>query len=257
VTADRAFRGTSALLFVTSAAATIYWCGSMSGGMPMPGGWTMSMAWMLMPGQSWPGAAAAFMGMWVLMMLPMMLPSLVPMLSSYRRSVNITEAAGLDGLTALLGAGYFFVWAVFGAAAYPVGVALGAAEMRWPGVARSVPLATGIVLVLAGCVQLSAWKARHLACCRDAAFCARSGTPDAAAAWRHGLHLGVHCCLCCSSFMMILLATGVMDPGVMAVVAAAITGERLAPRPQPVTRAAGVAVVAAGALLVARALGGA
>jgi hypothetical protein len=25
------------------------------GEMPMPGGWTMSMGWMRMPGQTWPG----------------------------------------------------------------------------------------------------------------------------------------------------------------------------------------------------------
>jgi hypothetical protein len=56
-----------ALLFAASAAATIVWCTSMSamGRMPMPGGWTMSMAWMRMPGQTWPGAAASFLGMWV------------------------------------------------------------------------------------------------------------------------------------------------------------------------------------------------
>jgi hypothetical protein len=63
-----AFFGVSALLFAVSAALTIVWCASMSamGGMPMPGGWTMSMAWMRMPGQTWPGAAASFVGMWVL-----------------------------------------------------------------------------------------------------------------------------------------------------------------------------------------------
>jgi hypothetical protein len=48
---ERAFRqaffGVSALLFAASAAVTIVWCASMSAGeMPMPGGWTMSMAWM-------------------------------------------------------------------------------------------------------------------------------------------------------------------------------------------------------------------
>ncbi len=31
--------------------------------MPMPGGWTMEMMWMRMPGQTGP-AAAAFLGMW-------------------------------------------------------------------------------------------------------------------------------------------------------------------------------------------------
>jgi hypothetical protein len=44
---QRVFFAISALLFAASAAATIVWCASMSamGGMPMPGGWTMSMAW--------------------------------------------------------------------------------------------------------------------------------------------------------------------------------------------------------------------
>src|SRR5947208_1105966 len=65
----RVFLAVSALLFAASAAVTIVWCGSMSAmDMAMPGGWTMSMAWMRMPGQTWPGAAAMFLGMWVVMM---------------------------------------------------------------------------------------------------------------------------------------------------------------------------------------------
>src|SRR5882672_1598107 len=89
---QRAFLGVSALLFAASAALTIVWCGSMSAmdEMPMPGGWTMSMAWMRMPGQTWLGAAASFLGMWVVMMVAMMLPSLVPMLWRYRQAVGRT-----------------------------------------------------------------------------------------------------------------------------------------------------------------------
>src|SRR6266478_2366089 len=77
---QQAFFGVSALLFAASAAVTIVWCASMSvmGEMPMPGDWTMSMTWMRMPGQTWLGAAASFLGMWVVMMVAMMLPSLVP-----------------------------------------------------------------------------------------------------------------------------------------------------------------------------------
>jgi hypothetical protein len=43
---QQTFFGISALLFVASAALTTAWCESMSamGEMPMPGGWTMSMA---------------------------------------------------------------------------------------------------------------------------------------------------------------------------------------------------------------------
>jgi predicted metal-binding membrane protein len=254
---ERGFLGAIALLFIAGAGGTIYCCRSMSGGMPMPGGWTMSMAWMRMPGQTWLGATASFLGMWVVMMAAMMLPSLAPMLSSYRRSMRELYETPLGGLTALAGAGYFFVWAVFGAVAYPLGVVLAAAEMHWSALSRFVPVATGVVLLLAGCVQFTAWKARRLACCRNAPACGRLLSPDAWSAWQYGLRLGVHCSLCCFGFMVILLVTDVMDLGNMVLMTAAIAVERLAPRPARAARAIGVVVVAAGALLIARALGGA
>src|SRR3546814_9210524 len=87
-----AFSGSLLLLFGTSTAVTVAWCMSMSdmGAVPMPGGWSMSMAWMPMCGQTWTGAAAAFTGMWLVMMVAMMLPVLVPMLRRYRRAVGRT-----------------------------------------------------------------------------------------------------------------------------------------------------------------------
>src|SRR3954451_16035634 len=71
----------AALLFLGSSAVTLAWCDSMAAmpGMPMPGGWTMSMTWMRMPGESWAQAALAFIGMWAVMMVAMMLPVLTPM----------------------------------------------------------------------------------------------------------------------------------------------------------------------------------
>jgi Predicted metal-binding integral membrane protein (DUF2182) len=63
---DRVFFVTAALVFLSSVAATTYMCRSMAGGMPMPGGWTMSMPWMKMPEQTWPGAAS-FECSWLLM----------------------------------------------------------------------------------------------------------------------------------------------------------------------------------------------
>src|SRR5215510_5134949 len=154
---QQVFFGVSVLLFAASAALTIAWCTSMPvmGEMLMPGGWIMSMAWMRMPGQSWSGAAAGFLGMWVVMMVAMMLPSLVPMLSGYRRSVRDTTGARRAGLTLLAGLGYFVVWAAYGAVAYPVGLSMAAAEMRSPGLSRSVPLAAGLAVLLAGCLQLT------------------------------------------------------------------------------------------------------
>jgi predicted metal-binding membrane protein len=109
----------------------------------------MSMAWMRMPGQTRPGAAASFLGMWVLMMVAMMLPSLVPMLWRYCQAVGRTGETRLGPLTALVGVGYFFVWAVFGMAAFPLDVAL-AVEMQQPALARALPIAIGVVVLIAG-----------------------------------------------------------------------------------------------------------
>ncbi len=255
-TPQHTFLAVSALLFAASAAVTIAWSASMSGmgGMPMPGGWTMSMAWMRMPGQTWPGAAASFLGMWVVMMIAMMLPSLVPMLRRYREAVN-TGGARLGRLTALVALGYFFVWTVFGMAAFPLGVALAAIEMQQPALARAVPIAVGGVVVVAGALQLSSWKARHLACCREAPGRGRTLPADARTAWRHGLRLGLHCSRCCVGLMAILLVIGVMDLGAMLFVAAAITAERLAPAGERVARAVGVVVIGAGLFLTMRAVG--
>ena len=192
---QRIFFGVAALFFVVSAAVTVVWCESMSGmrGMPMPGGWTMSMAWMRMPGQTWAGAAAAFVGMWVVMMVAMMLPSLVPMLWRYRHALRWSGRTRLGSLTALVGAGYFFVWTAFGVAAFPVGVALASLAMRQQALARLVPLLIGVIVLVAGALQFTAWKARHLACCRESPGRCRTLPANASAAWRHGMRLGLHC----------------------------------------------------------------
>jgi predicted metal-binding membrane protein len=254
---QRAFFGVSALLFAASAAVTILWCASMSAmdGMPMPGGWTMSMAWMRMPGQTWPGAAASFLGMWVVMMVAMMVPSLMPMLRHYREAVGRTGETRLGRLTVLVGVGYFFVWTAFGLAAFPLGVALAAVEMQLPALARAVPIAVGVVVLIAGALQFTAWKAHHLACCRERPGRGRTLPADVGTAWRHGLRLGLHCSCCCAGLIAILLVIGVMDLRAMAVVTAAITIERLAPAGERVTRAIGAAAVGAGLFLIARAAG--
>jgi predicted metal-binding membrane protein len=252
-----AFFAVSALLFGASAVLTTLWCASMSaiGEMPMPGGWTMSMAWMRMPGQTWSAAAVSFLGMWIVMMMAMMLPSLVPMLRRYRQAVGGTGDRRLGRLTALAGVGYFFVWTVFGMAAFPLGVALAAIEMQQPAVARAVPIAAGVVVLIAGSLQFTGWKTRHLGCYRETPARGRTLPADAGMAWRHGVRLGLHCGHCCANLMAILLVIGVMDLRAMAVVAAAITVERLAPAGERVARAIGAVIVAAGLILIARAAG--
>ena len=151
---------------------------------------------------------------------------------------------------ALVGAGYFFVWSALGVIVFPLGVALAATEMEHPALARAVPVAVGVVVLIAAALQLTAWKARRLACCREAAGHGRTLPADAGAAWRHGLQLGVQCVACCAGPTAILLAVGIMDLRAMVLVTAAITLERLAPAGERVARGLGAIGVAAGVVLI-------
>ncbi len=252
---ERAFLAASALLFLACAGGTVYWSQSMSAGMAMPGGLTLSMAWVRMPGQSWPAAAAVFTGTWILMMAAMMLPSLVPMLVHYRRTLRGQDVTHLGKLTVLAGAGYFSVWAVWGLFVYLPGAFLAAAETQSMALAGLAPYATGMVLLAAGCLQLTAWKAHQLTCAPEPPPTTQGLSTRSFRAWQYGLRLGWHCSLCCAGLMVVLLVTGVMDLGIMAAVAAAITLEQLAPWSVRIARAAGIFVILAGIFIIVRAVG--
>ena len=253
---QQAFLGASALLFAASATLAATWCGSMSamGTMTMPGGWRMSMAWMRMPGETWPGVAASFIGMWIVMMVAMMFPSLLPMLWRYRHAVMKTGETRLGRLTTVVGLGYFFVWSLCGIAVFPLGSALAYIEMQQALLARAVPIVAGVIVTIAGAIQFTAWKAHHLSSCRVGRKHALTLPSSATAAWRHGLHFGLHCANSCANLTVLLLVVGVMDLRAMAVVTAAITLERLAPAGERVARVIGVVTVGAGLILMARAI---
>lgn len=233
---------TAALCFIASAAATILWCGSMSSmpGMEMAGGWTMSMAWMRMPGQGWLGAAATFLGMWTLMMIAMMLPVLVPALLCHRPAKSTLIVAG----------GYFAAWLSFGVALYAAGAGLAELAMRNAGVARLVPVAMGVVLVVAGALQSTRWKSRALERCRRRDDCCSAAADGFTSSWRHGASLGARCVRCCAPWTAVLLVLGVMDLEAMALVTVAISLERLLPRGERVARVAGIAILATGVLVL-------
>lgn len=250
-TADRGLLAVSALVFAASAAVTVAWCASMAAAYcaTNPGASTISMAWLPTPGRSWSSAAVSFLAMWAVMMIAMMLPALVPMLRRYREAVGPARP-GLGTLTAAVGAGYFFVWAAIGAAAFPIGAALTQIRLDFPLLGRASPMAVGVVVLLAGALQLSAWKARRLACCR---MPVASLPADARTAWRHGMRIGVDCSLSCANLTVVLFALGVMDLRAMAAVMAAITVERLASPRARAARIAGFVVIVAGVLLIVQA----
>jgi predicted metal-binding membrane protein len=132
-----------------------------------------------------------------------------------------------------------------------LGAALCQLLLQANAVARAVPLLSGLAVMCAGAFQFTAWKARHLACCRQAPSQWPTGAPHA---WRHGLRLGQRCICSCAGLTVVLLVVGVMDLRAMAVVTAAITAERLASDGQRVARATGALAIAAGGLMMVRAL---
>jgi predicted metal-binding membrane protein len=170
------------------------------------------------------------------------------MLSHYRQAIRHAGPRQVNRLTTLVGAAYFSVWTLCGMAAFPLGLALAEATMRVPALSRLVPIARGVVVLVAGLLQLTAWRARQLACCRAAPE--HVLTADADTALRHGTRLGIHCVLCCLGLTSVLLVTGVMDLRAMALVASAITAERLAFSGVQVARGIGGVIVAAGLFMI-------
>jgi len=115
-----------------------------------------------------------------------------------------------------------------------------------PALASAVPIAVCVVVLIAGALRFTAWKAHHLAAAGRhrgaAAYCRRTPARPGDTA-------------CASASTAILLVIGVTDLRAMAVVTAAITVERLAPAGERVARATGAVAVGAGLFLIARAAG--
>lgn len=253
-----AFYGVCGVLFGISTGLTVEACLSMSamGAMPMPGGWTMSMMWLPVCGQTWPAVAASFVGMWIAMMVAMMLPSVAPALWRYGEALRRAGHTRVATQTWLAALAYFAVWAALGLAVFALGAALAVFEMRMPAFSRAIPVVGGTVVMLAGALQLSSWKVHYLHCCRRAPDCGHVVLRSrAAAALRYGSRLGLHCCFCCASLTAVLVVAGVMNPLAMAAVTVAVTLERLAPHGRFVARGIGLVIAGMGLLMIVRAAG--
>lgn len=259
----RANAPTDRQLIIVAAAATIgawaytiYGAGTMSASMPMPGGWSMSMAWMSMGQQSLVQHTVMFLVMWTVMMIAMMLPSVMPAVLLHRGLLRSRVAKGESarGSHILLLAGYFSVWVVFGAVAYAIGMMLSAAAMRSVRVSLLVPVATGAALAAAGAYQLTALKQRCLQHCRSPLeFFAQHSIRAAGDSWRFGVHHGAYCAACCWGLMVIQLVLGVMSVPLMALVALVILLEKQWQHGPRLARWVGAVTVAGGLILLLRA----
>ena len=196
--------------------------------------------------------------MWFGMMAAMMLPVAAPWV---RAMVSLSEpgdrgsgrAAGREGTSqwarvrsgALFLAGYLSVWMLFSLAAAAVQIGLAGAVA----LDGDAPFA-GLFLVGAGLYQLSPVKAACLRHCRNPLtyFLTRwrDGPRGALGmGWGHGLW----CLGCCWALMALALVLGVMNLLWMAVLAAVVCVENLAPGGPVVGRVAGVGLVVWGVVV--------
>ena len=236
------------LVFACAAAVTLYFNYSMSGGMHMPGNWTMSMMWMPMNGEV--TTAAMYSLMWLAMMVAMMLPSTMPLLLLYRRAAAFRGEARIGQLTFAVATGYFFVWTLFGLCTYVCGLLITRGAMHSEALSRAVPATGGLALFVAGIYQLTPWKTACLKHCRDPlALVAHHLAGGRAGALRLGIHHGAFCAACCWALMLIQLVLGAMNLAVMVGVALVIAMEKLLSRGEWLAKATGIAAIAAGAII--------
>jgi predicted metal-binding membrane protein len=247
----------AAVVTIAAWVLTVRSASTMSLGMPMPGGWSMSMAWMGMPDQSPWERAAMFLSMWTVMMVAMMLPSAMPAALLHRGLLRSRrdrhEDAGGSQLLLLLG--YFSVWAGFGAVAYGIGSAISDAAMAYVPVSRMVPAAIGGTLITAGVYQLTNWKQACLSHCRSPLeLFAHHPIRRAADSLKLGLHHGAYCAACCWGLMAIQLVLGIMSLPLMAVTAAVILLEKSWKHGARLAGAVGLLAIAGGTMLLLRTL---
>ncbi len=195
--------------------------------------------------------------MWSVMMVAMMLPSAAPMILLYARVGRMAHAQQKPfAATGWFAGGYLLAWTLFSLLATAAQDLLTARALLTPMMASASDALGGIILVTAGLYQWTPFKDRCLTRCRapldfilrHGGFRARPG-----AALMLGLRHGSYCVGCCWALMALLFVGGIMNIAWIAALAVLVLLEKLLPQGRLVARAAGLAAIATGGLLLARA----
>jgi predicted metal-binding membrane protein len=202
-----------------------------------------------------PAELLGLFAMWAVMMVAMMLPSAAPVvvlvLGVLRRRHG--SRLPLATTTAFVG-GYLLVWAGYSFVATLAQWGLHSAALLSPDAMRATRLVAGALLILAGVFQWTPIKQACLSHCRSPFhFLSTEWREGAAGALVMGLRHGGWCVGCCWLLMALLFVAGVMNLAWVAVLAALVLVERVAPAGPVLGRVAGVALCGWGIwLLLAR-----
>ena len=247
----------SAALAVLVAAAWLYLLHLVSemSKMAMPDMPGMAMAMPAMHPWSWVEVGALVI-MWSVMMVAMMTPSAAPMILMFAAIHRRRAAEGRPAVpTAIFVLGYLVVWTAFSVAAALAQAGLHAAALLSPAMTATSPFLAGGLLVAAGLFQWTPLKRACLATCRSPmSFLMSSWREGRGGAFLMGVRHGLYCLGCCWALMALLFVAGVMNLLWVAALAVIVLVEKVVPAGDLAGRIAGVAMIAAGVLLVVRAL---
>ncbi len=169
------------------------------------------------------GTVGWFTVTWAVMMAAMMLPSLGPAAAA----ATVSRRDICSGMVLFAG-GYLLVWTLAGLAVFVVlAVASQAVGLGWASGGRWLSVG---VLIIASAYELTRIKRSFLTRCRCPL--ARAASSDRHGAILEGLRAGVWCLGCSWALMAVLFALGVMSLTWMALVAALVAWEKLAPWPR-------------------------
>jgi predicted metal-binding membrane protein len=223
-------------------------------GMDMSG---MDMSGMAMAGsQEW-GAMAVLLlfVMWAVMMVAMMLPSAAPMILAFVSVNQRRQSAGRQFVpVSIFVAGYLAIWTAYSAIATLAQWGLHKAALLSPAMSATSPFLSGGLLIAAGIFQWTPLKRGCLRGCRSPlAFLMSEWREGKTGAFIMGLRHGSYCVGCCWILMALLFVAGVMNLLWVAVIALFVLAEKSLPRGELLGHITGVALVAAGVGLIARA----
>ncbi|MBB3189898.1 DUF2182 domain-containing protein [Halomonas cerina] len=190
--------------------------------------------------------------MWTVMMVAMMLPSATPAILLYGAMARKSRdrASGLPSV-GVFTMGYLAVWTAFSLAATVLHAAFDTWRLLTPAMTSASTLLSGSLLIAAGIYQWLPIKNACLEKCRaPLQFFLFRWRPGARGALQMGAEHGLFCVGCCWALMLLLFTAGVMNLLWVALIAAFVLIEKLAPGGALIARIAGVVLGVVGAALI-------
>lgn len=194
--------------------------------------------------------------MWTVMMAAMMIPSVSQMVLLYANTIRRNgRESSVVRLTGMFVLGYMASWTGFSLIAALAQWGLHEAALLSPMMVSTSPLLGGIILTAAGVFQWTPLKHACLRHCRSPlGFLMTEWREGGSGAFVMGFRHGLYCVGCCWLLMAVLFVTGVMNLLWVAVIAAFVLIEKLAPSGEWVARAAGILLAGYGLWMVSQRL---